>query len=178
MTDYLIVAVSHELTDDISDRLLSPECLARFKSEIAPRITNNSLILLEGFNSRGIVGPDHHGYRMALRDFGDALGTTTPALIAVDPRDTASVTRSGAIAAKYDVWGLLARRLIQTDWSRKPSTLAEALAWLRREPPPARLAQRPSREVVELARWVRTQHHKFDFRYIDAMRRYGPQFDF
>ncbi|HEY4487745.1 MAG TPA: hypothetical protein VI483_03215 [Candidatus Paceibacterota bacterium] len=178
MTQYLLVGASHELTDGISDRLLSPECLARFKSEIAPRVTNDSLILREGFSSRGIVRPDHRAYRVTLRDFGDAFGNTTPALIAVDPRDTTSITKSDSMGAKYDRWEVLARQIIETDWARKPTTFLEALEWLKREPPLARLTRRLTREEIELARWVRTQHRKFDFQYSDAMRRYGPQFDF
>ena len=179
MTEYLIVAVSHELVPhNISDRLLSPGCLTRFKSEVAPRITNDSLILLEGFDSRGIVRPNHQAYRMALRDFGDALGDKTPALMAVDPRGTVSIEKSDAMGAMYDVWEMVARHLIQTDWERKPSTFTEALEWLEQEPPPAKLARRATRDEIELARRVRTQHRKFDFRYVDAMRRYGSQFDF
>ena len=97
----ILVAVSHELAEDGGglDRLMSTECHARFLKEVAPLISNSSLILCEGFYHPTLIGPDdtrYHKLQKHLLDLPDGL---SPTLGGVDFRQQRIRTAQGAVTA-------------------------------------------------------------------------------
>ncbi len=177
----LLVAVAHELCpDDSSDELMSPESQAGFRRQVLPLVTNQTLILCEGFHYDQLVDPLHprYGFIYSLF-FGDTLSSTRPTFGGFDPRHQSSQEESEAIAAKYDEWHALVMRSVRIDLRKMPipAAISEIIKTLKAGPPPASLVCRPSPEQISLARWIEETNRTFDRQYLKAMRTHGRRYD-
>ena len=181
MEKRLIVAVTHGRSDETvdkdigCDRLMTEYGVERYRAEVAPLITDRSLLLVEGTN-RGLVSPDHKLYDNWHRTHAFWLGGTRPAFASFDLRAT-SKEEDREIGRRYRFWDSTARRLFLVR-EEPPSSMSEAVERLRRDGPPTLfLLDRPTAEEVEVAKWILSTSRKFDLPYVQAFRRKWDRFD-
>jgi hypothetical protein len=170
MTQYLVVAVTHASGNE-DGRLLSPECEEAFRTRITPQLLPKTLILMEGFDSAGIFGPEHRAHSIACREFGEALSGFKPTFGGFDSRERPDT------GDRLDAWEYFVKNNVLTDWSVTPATNEHAEELIRAKPLQASLRRQPTHEEVGLARWVDALSRRFDREYISAMRKYGPRYD-
>lgn len=177
MTKYLIVAINHGDTND--GRILSEGCRARFKEQIAPIVTDRSLILMEGFYRNEMIRPAHSRYQAAKNHFGTALKNVNPTFAGFDTRQRNIVSEEqlSRLEARIDSWEMFCRRNFLANWSTLPSTPQEAENFIRSVPELPLLRRTPTHEEVDLAKWINATNRRFDREYIQAMRQHGPRHD-
>ncbi len=174
MTEYLLAAVSH---DPATGQLFSRGSLLMFNELVAPRITNNSLILCEGMNHKILVRGGHPMYARLNDEVLRLPESVRPTLGGFDFRQKGSLEANMANLARYDGWEDTLRELIDTDRSLRPETLRDVMCVLETTPPAATLKRKPTPKEAELASWVGGQSRKLDRVYLEAMQKYGRKFD-
>ena len=178
MTTRALVAVSHELdaTNIEDDILLSPYCVQRARNELIPLVSDQSLLLIEGFEHKKFVPATHPDYDLLHKRERDWLGDIRPTFAGFDPR-ARSLHMCDETDRRYERWEELVKEVVDTDWSTHPQSFAEARTMVQGCIPQASLKRPVSREEAELAKWILAISRKFDRLYLEALGKNGNRFD-
>lgn len=181
MSKYLLVAVRHELKPlPLSDhgQVMSVACATRFIAEVAPLITDQSLVLSEGLNFASVLSPAHREYEYEKSwIFNGLLDTASPTLGGCDFRQR----DWNKVNANYTQWMAMVRRLsvhIPGGVFNAQSVLQmiEAIR-SKTEGVAVELTAQPSKDEIEVAKWMDITNRKFDRVYLEAMQKRGRRHD-
>ncbi len=148
-----------------------------FKEKIVPLVTNNTLILQEGFARETLIRPAHPLYDRALWYLQHPFGEARPVIGGFDYRTTGDISKDRKYMQAADLWHDLAANLFGVDYSTAPQSLAELQERVRGCQLNERLRRVPTSREVEFAKTIERGSTSFDQRYIAAMKRYQSQFD-
>lgn len=178
MTRFILAAVSHHVSEGFGDQLMCRESAELFAEKCEPLITDASFLLGEGYDARGLIRPSDALYDRLYSDIFGLAGSAHPTLGCFDFRQREARTVAGyfGVAEREDRWQSAIGEIIDTNWRDFPDSFEETVRRVK-SPPAISFKRSPTREEKNRAREVGAQARKFDRTYLDAMRKYGRQFD-
>jgi len=173
MSKFLLVGTRHAMSSEVhSEALMTTEQMNLFGTRVGSRITDDSLLLVEGVWRDTLLERGAPEYRYELGTFARVLGTSKPSLGFFDPREKDAKYH----LAMYRRWAECFDRLFRL--SDRPVNVGETLDLIRAQTYQIEMLGRPSRADLDVARAIDKANRDFNRSYIQAMKRYASRHDF
>lgn len=173
MTQFLLAGISHA---GDGDGFMDPPSKEAFRRRVVPLLTENSVVLSEGYFVSGLVRPGSEEYGVFVRITGIGDAVQRPLFAAVDPRFTRDKKKTATRGRIDDEWSNFVALHMRV-FTARPTTTQEAIELIHADSVVCKTTATPTSADLQNARHVLSKSGRFDRTYRDAMRRLDGRCD-